>query len=100
MGSEYVSREKKSTMVIFLFLCGKMCLQLDSKRSKSAHSRILRKCVFCVFTLYRYRGILAQNTPKSDFRGPKIPPIGAKFTMKHVVLYRGHLYKLFLTKKI
>ena len=27
-----------------------MCLQLDSKRSKSAHSEVLRKCVFCVFT--------------------------------------------------
>ena len=27
-----------------------MCLQLDSKRSKSAHSGILRKCVFCVVT--------------------------------------------------
>ena len=28
----------------------KMYLELDSKRSKSAHERVLRKCVFCVFS--------------------------------------------------
>ena len=42
-----------------------------------------RKGVFCVFTLYNQsleRGILAQNTPKSDFRGSKIPPRGASST--------------------
>ena len=37
MGREHASREKKLSMVNFLFLCRKMCLQLDSKRSKSAH---------------------------------------------------------------
>ena len=31
-------------------------------------------------TLQGYKGILAQNTPKSDFRGPKIPPRGASST--------------------
>ena len=35
---------------------------------------------FVFFTLYGYRGILAQNTPKSDFRGPKIPHRGASST--------------------
>ena len=33
-----------------------------------------------VFVFLHYRGILAQNTPKSDFRGPKIPPRGASST--------------------
>ena len=33
-----------------LILCRKMCLQLDSKRSKSAHSRILRKRHFSHFS--------------------------------------------------
>ena len=42
---------------------------------------------------------MAQNTPKSDFRGPKIPPKRCKFNMKHVVLYVGHLYKPFKSKK-
>ena len=37
MGPEHASREKNSLWKIFWFLCRKMCLQLDSKRSKSAH---------------------------------------------------------------
>ena len=32
------------------------------------------------FVFLHYRGILAQNTPKSDFNGPKIPPRGASST--------------------
>ena len=51
MGREHASREKKFTMVNFLIFVQKMYLELDSKRSKSAHERVLRKCVFCVFTL-------------------------------------------------
>ena len=37
----------------------------------------------------------SQNTPKSDFRGPKIHPQRCEFNMKHVVLYVGHMYKPF-----
>ena len=48
-----------------------MYLELDSKRSKSAHESVLRKCVFCVFTLYGYRGILALNLTSA---GLKYPP--------------------------
>ena len=46
-----IKRKKIDYGKFFLFLCRKMCLQLDSKRSKSAHERVLRKCVFFVFTL-------------------------------------------------
>ena len=40
-----------------------------------------------------------QNTPKSDFGGPKTPQ-RCEFDMKHVLLYVGHMYKPFWTKKI
>ena len=39
---EHASREKKLSMVIFfIFVAQKMYIKLDSKRSKSAHQRIL-----------------------------------------------------------
>ena len=41
-----------------------------------------------------------QNTPNSDLSGPKIPPQRCELDMKHVVLYVGHLYKPFWTKKM
>ena len=50
MGPEHASREKILSMVIFLFLCTKMYIDLDSKRSKSGVNGVLRKLSFSYFS--------------------------------------------------
>ena len=57
------------------------------------------KFAFWFLPIIKSRPRKGQNTPKSDFRGQKYPP-GCEFNLKHVVLYVGHLYKPFWTKKI
>tara|TARA_B100000378_G_scaffold246811_1_gene218477 strand:- start:250 stop:420 length:171 start_codon:yes stop_codon:yes gene_type:complete len=56
-----------------------MC-RLRIQKLKIGRLGDFEKIEFENFTLQGYRGILAQNTPKSDFRGPKIPPRGASST--------------------
>ena len=51
LGPEYTSREKILSMeIFFLFLCTRMYIELDSKRSKFAFERILRKSSFSRFS--------------------------------------------------
>ena len=50
------------------------------------------------FFIYKKIARKGQNTPKSDFRRPIMPPQRCKLNIKHVVLYVGHLYKPFWKK--
>ena len=44
-----IHQEKKLTMVFFSFLCTKMYLELDSKRSKTGVKGVLRNRLFLIF---------------------------------------------------
>ena len=60
----------------FFYFRSQKCtyIELDSKRSKSAHERVLRNLHFVFLPIIKSVPQKGQNTPKSDFRGPKIPP--------------------------
>ena len=55
-----------------------------------------------ILDLWIYKNIAqkGQNTPNSDLSGPKIPPQRCELDTKHVVIYVGHLYRQFWTKKV
>ena len=78
MGPEHASREKKLTMVNFLIFLQINIYVKGFQKMKIRPLKGFEKIRFFVFL--HYRGILAQNIPKSDFRGPKIPPRRASST--------------------
>ena len=99
MGLEHASRDKKLPMVNFLIF-GQMNIYIKGFQKMKIHTlKGFEKFAFLFLPIIKSGPRKGQNTPKSDFRGQKYPP-GCKFNMKHVVLYVGHLYKQFWTKKI
>ena len=73
--------------------------RITTKKLKIRQRALFEKFAFLFLPIIKSGPRKGPNTPKSDFRGQKYPP-GCEFNMKHVVLYVGHLYKPFWTKKI
>ena len=77
----------------------KITSRITTQNLKIGPWGLFEKFAFLFLPIIKSGPRKGQNTPKSDFRGQKYPP-GCEFNMKHVVLYVGHLFKPFLTKRI
>ena len=77
MGSEYVSREKKSTMVNFLLFVQKNVSTIRFQEIKIRPFGGFEKMRFLCFYIIKSMARKGYFGPKSDFRGSKIPPRGA-----------------------
>ena len=73
-----IHQEKKNDYGKFFYFCADKYICKRIQKMKIRPLKGFEKIRFFVFL--HYRGILAQNIPKSDFRGPKITPRGASST--------------------
>ena len=80
MGSEYVSREKKLTMVNVLIFVQKNVSTIRFQEIKIRPFRDFEKMRFLCFYIIKSMARKGYFGPKSDFRGSKIPPRGASST--------------------
>ena len=80
MGSEYVSREKKFTMVNFLIFVQKNVSTIRFQEIKIRPFGDFEKMRFLCFYIIKSMARKGYFGPKSDFRGSKIPPRGASST--------------------
>ena len=80
MGWEYVSREKKSTMVNFLIFVQKNVSTIRFQEIKIRPFQDFEKMRFLCFYIIKSMARKGYFGPKSDFRGSKIPPRGASST--------------------
>ena len=80
MGSEYVSREKKLSMVNFLIFVQKNVSTIRFQENKIRPFGDFEKMRFLCFYIIKSMARKGYFGPKSDFRGSKIPPRGASST--------------------
>ena len=80
MGSEYVSREKKITMVNFLIFVQKNVSTTRFQEIKIRPFGDFEKMRFLCFYIIKSMAQKGYFGPKSDFRGSKIPPRVAEST--------------------
>ena len=80
MGSEYVSREKKLSMVNFLIFGQKNVSTIRFQEIKIRPFGDFEKMRFLCFYIIKSMARKGYFGPKSDFRGSKIPPRGASST--------------------
>ena len=80
MGLKHASRGKKIPMVIFLIFLHKNVYRIRFQEIKIRPLKGFEKFAFCFFAIIKSVPRKGQNTPKSDFRGLKIPPRGASST--------------------
>ena len=80
MGSEYVSREKKLSMVNFLIFVQKNVSTIRFQEIKIRPFKDFEKMRFLCFYIIKSMARKGYFGPKSDFRGSKIPPRGASST--------------------
>ena len=87
-------------MVNFLIFVQKNVSTIRFQEIKIRPFKDFEKMCFLCFYIIKSMARKGYFGPKSDFRGSKIPPQRCEINMKHVVLYVGHMYKPFWTKKI
>ena len=80
MGSEYVSREKKFTMVNFFIFVQKNVSTIRFQEIKIRPFKDFEKMRFLCFYIIKSMARKGYFGPRSDFRGCKIPPRGASST--------------------
>ena len=73
---------------------------VDIQKISQFYWGLFEKTRFLCFYIIKSMARKGYFGPKSDFKGSKIPPQRCEFDMKHVLLYVGHMYKPFWTKKI
>ena len=91
MGSEYVSREKKLSMVNFLIFVQKNVSTIRFQEIKIRPFGDFEKMRFLCFYIIKSMARKGYFGPKSDFRGSKIPPRGAREgqNMTHLGHFNG-----------
>ena len=76
----YTSRAKKMTGAkIGAFFC-KITSRITTQNLKIGQQALFEEFAFWFLPIIKSVPRKGQNTPKSDFRGPKIPPTGASST--------------------